>query len=78
MKWLLDRGADVNRNSHKGWTPLDYAATGQGGDWVFDNQKFERAAALLLEHGAQLSPISAAALGRWDYLEKRLQAGPGR
>ena len=71
MKWLLDRGADVNRNSHQGWTPLDYAATGRGGDWVFDNQKFERAAALLLEHGAQLSPISAAALGRWDYLEKR-------
>src|SRR5262249_52416732 len=28
MKWLLDRGADVNRNSHQGWTPLDYAATG--------------------------------------------------
>jgi ankyrin repeat protein len=71
MKWLLDRGADVNRNSHLGWTALDYAATGRGGDWVFDNQKFERSAALLLEHGAQLSPISAAALGRWDYLEKR-------
>jgi len=70
MKWLLDRGADVNRDSHQGWTPLDYAATGQGGDWIFDNQKFEHAAALLLEHGAQLSPISAAALGRWDYLEK--------
>jgi ankyrin repeat protein len=70
MKWLLDRGADVHRNSHNGWTPLDYAATGQGGPWVFDNQKFERVAALLLEHGAQLSPISAAALGRWDYLEK--------
>jgi ankyrin repeat protein len=75
LKWLLDRGADVsgdvNRDSHQGWTPLDYAATGRGGDWIFDNQKFERAAALLLEHGAQLSPISAAALGRWDYLEKR-------
>jgi len=71
MKWLLDRGADVNRNSHQGWTPLDYAATGRGGDWIFDNQKFERAAALLLEHGAQLSPISAAALGRWDHLEQR-------
>jgi ankyrin repeat protein len=71
MKWLLDRGADVHRDSHQGWTPLDYAATGRGGDWVFDNQKFERAAALLLAHGAQLSPISAAALGRWDYLEKR-------
>jgi ankyrin repeat protein len=71
MKWLLDRGADVHRDSHQGWTPLDYAATGRGGDWVFDNQKVERAAALLLGHGAQLSPISAAALGRWDYLEKR-------
>ena len=71
MKWLLDRGADINRNSHNGWTPLDYAATGQGGPWAFDNQKFERVAAFLLEHGAQLSPISAAALGRWDYLEKR-------
>src|SRR5678810_1099050 len=37
MKWLLDRGADVHRNSHQGWTPLDYAATGHGGDWIFDN-----------------------------------------
>jgi ankyrin repeat protein len=71
MKWLLDRGADVHRNSHNDWTPLDYAASGQGGDWIFDNEKFARTAALLLEHGAQLSPISAAALGHWDYLEKR-------
>jgi ankyrin repeat protein len=71
MKWLLERGADVERKSQQGWTPLDYAASGQGGDWVFDNEKFERAASLLLEHGAQLSPMSAAALGRWDYLEKR-------
>ncbi len=71
MKWLLGRGADVNRSSYHGWTPLDYAASGQGGPWVFDNEKFERVAALLLEHGAQLSPISAAALGRWDYLERR-------
>ncbi len=69
ITWLLDRGADVNRDSHRGWTPLDYAASGHGGDWIFDNQKFDRTAALLLEHGARLSPISAAALGRWDYLE---------
>ena len=70
MKWLLDRGADVNRNSHRGWTPLDYAVDGRGAAGVFDNRKFEHAAALLMEHGAQLSPISAAALGRWDYLER--------
>ncbi|MEO8368198.1 MAG: ankyrin repeat domain-containing protein [Candidatus Solibacter sp.] len=70
MQWLLERGADVNRNSREGWTPLDYAATGQGGDWVFDNEKFEATAALLLQHGGRLSALSAAALGRWDYLEK--------
>jgi ankyrin repeat protein len=68
MKWLLDRGADVNRKSRQGWTPLEYAATGQLGPWVFDIEKFERTAALLLEHGAQLGLLSAAALGRWDYL----------
>jgi ankyrin repeat protein len=71
MKWLLDRGADVNRKSHHGWTPLDYAANGHCGPWVFDNEKLGRTAAFLLEHGAELSPISAAALGRWDYLEKQ-------
>jgi ankyrin repeat protein len=80
MKWLLDHGADANRKADcppfhgasflpaSGWTPLDFAATGQGGDWLFDNRKFERVAKLLLEHGAQLSPLSAATLGRWDYL----------
>ena len=70
MKWLLDHGADVNRKSQQGWTPLDFAATGRRGDWLFDNRQFERVAALLLEHGAQLSPLSAATLGRWDYLAK--------
>jgi ankyrin repeat protein len=84
MKWLLDHGADVNgradfepdqgatvlAKSQQGWTPLDFAATGHGGDWLFDKQKFERAANLLLENGAQLTPLSAAAMGRWDYLEK--------
>jgi ankyrin repeat protein len=68
MKWLLEHGADVNRTSQEGWTPLDFAATGRWGDWLFDNEKFQRVAALLLEHGAQLSPLSAATLGRWDYL----------
>jgi ankyrin repeat protein len=70
MKWLLDHGADVNGKSDEGWTPLDFAATGRGGDWLFDNAKFERVAELLLTHGAELSPVSAAALGRSDYLAK--------
>jgi ankyrin repeat protein len=83
IKWLLDRGKDVNARaqcvphqsatfldrSPQGWTPLDFAATGRGSDeWLFNNDKFQPAAKLLLEHGAELSPLSAAALGRWDYL----------
>jgi ankyrin repeat protein len=84
MKWLLDRGADVNKKedfglfhgasflpkSQQGWTPLDFAAVGWDGDWLFDNQKFQRVAKFLLEHGAQLTPLAAATLGRWDYLGK--------
>ncbi len=83
-KWLLDHGADVNckavlslfhgatflPNSPQGWTPLDFAATGHGGDWLFDTHKFERIAKVLLDHGAYLTPLTAATLGRWDYLEK--------
>jgi ankyrin repeat protein len=85
MKWLADHGAEVNARAHRvphhsatfldrlaqGWTPLDFAATGSGSDeWLFNNDKFQPAAKLLLEHGAELSPLSAASLGRWDYLEK--------
>jgi ankyrin repeat protein len=70
MKWLIDHGADINGKSEQGWTPLDFAATGRGGPWHFDTQKFQRVAEFLLRHGAQLSPLSAATLGRWDYLEK--------
>jgi ankyrin repeat protein len=68
MRWMLNRGVDINRKSQQGWTPLDFAASGRAGGWIFDNEKFERTAKLLLEHGAQLSPLSAATLGRWDYL----------
>jgi ankyrin repeat protein len=68
VTWLINHGADVNQKAEQGRTPLDFAATGWGGDWLFDNPKFERTAELLLKHGAQLTPLSAAALGRWDYL----------
>ena len=71
-KWLLDHGADVNRKSQpdfwwrEGRTPLDFAAwecaEGSG------RSTSEAMAALLIERGAALTPLSAAALGRWDYL----------
>lgn len=56
--------------SHPGWTPLDFAASGKSGGWLFDAAKFQRVAQLLLENGAHLTPFSAAALGRWDYLSQ--------
>jgi len=70
--WLLDHGADVNRQSQpdfwrwKGRTPLEFAvwecAEGSG------RSASEAMAALLIERGAELTPLAAAALGRWDYL----------
>jgi ankyrin repeat protein len=70
-KWLLDHGADVNKPSQpdfwrwKGRTPLEFAV------WEFaadsDRSAREAIAALLIERGAELTPLAAAALGRWDY-----------
>ncbi|HEY7334451.1 MAG TPA: ankyrin repeat domain-containing protein [Bryobacteraceae bacterium] len=73
MKWLIDHGAGVDRRTGKfqqGWTPLDFAACGSSGEWLFDNEKFRRTAQFLIDQGAHLTPLSAAALGRWDYIEK--------
>ncbi len=71
-RWLLDHGADVNTPSQpdfwrwKGRTPLEFAV------WEFaadsDRSAREAMAALLIERGAELTPLAAAALGRWDNL----------
>jgi ankyrin repeat protein len=82
-RWLLHHGADVNKPSQpdfwrwKGRTPLEFAV------WEFaaDSDRSlgaeprsakaagrEAMAALLIERGAELTPLAAAALGRWDYL----------
>jgi ankyrin repeat protein len=71
-RWLLDHGADVNKPSQpdfwrwKGRTPLEFAV------WEFaaDSDRSARAAtaALLIERGAELTALAAAALGRWEYL----------
>jgi len=66
-KWLLDHGADVNRKSREGWTPLDFAAW-ECAEEPWGGSICEAIAALLVERGAALTPRSAAALGRSDYL----------
>jgi ankyrin repeat protein len=71
-KWLLDHGADVNRQSQpdfwrwKGRTPLEFAVWECAAD--SGRSASEAMAALLIGHGAELTPLAAAALGRWDYL----------
>ena len=70
-KWLLDHGADVNKKSQpdfwrrEGQTPLEYAVWGAEGS---NRSASDAIAALLIERGANLTPLAAAALGRWDYL----------
>jgi ankyrin repeat protein len=70
--WLLDNGADVNQKSQpdfwrrEGRTPLEFAVWECAED--SGRSASEAMAALLIERGAGLSPLAAAALGRWDYL----------
>jgi ankyrin repeat protein len=71
-KWLLDHGADVNKQSQpdfwrwKGQTPLEFGVWECAAD--SGRSASEAMAALLIERGAELTPLAAAALGRWDYL----------
>ncbi len=75
VEWLLERDpSNVNRRSEQGWTPLEFAATGRMGPWLFDRAAFARVAARLLDHGAELGPLSAASLGRSEYFRTRRKA----
>jgi ankyrin repeat protein len=67
-RWLLDHGADVNRKSREGWTPLDFAAWECRAEEPWGGSICEAMALLLVERGGALTPRSAAALGRGDYL----------
>jgi len=72
-KWLLDHGADVSKRARPNFwwreerTPLDFAAW-ECAEEPPGNTTFEAMAALLLARGAVLTPVAAAALGRWDHL----------
>src|SRR5262249_26878782 len=71
VNWLLDHGADVNKPSQpdfwrwKGRTSLEFAVWEYAAETGRSTR--EAMAALLIERGAELTPIAAAALGRWDY-----------
>jgi ankyrin repeat protein len=74
IAWLLDRGASVDARDRNGQTPLDTAATmagwsAHGRDFSFmENsrlapERFYETVRLLREHGAELSPRAAVAIG---------------
>jgi ankyrin repeat protein len=72
VDWLLQRDAsNVNKRSEEGWTPIEFAATGRMGPWLFDIDTFRRVASVLVDHGAEIGPLSAAALGRSEYFARR-------
>jgi ankyrin repeat protein len=69
---LLDRGGDPAARGHHDFTPLDAAAH----SWYqVDAERFAEVAALLLKHGAPMTPAGAAALGKADWLRARHAAG---
>ncbi|SPE27892.1 hypothetical protein SBA3_140005 [Candidatus Sulfopaludibacter sp. SbA3] len=75
VAWLIAHGADVNRRAGGEWTPLDFAAS--GGSWLKGTSatRFGPVAKLLLAAGANLSSISAVALGNADWVRARHAAG---
>ncbi len=66
--WLLQHGAQINRRSKDGRTPLDLAVDGRR---PIDPASFAAVANLLLDAGAELTIRAAVALGRSVWLRAR-------
>ncbi len=74
VAWLLDHRAEVNHRGPGDRTPLDAASR----VWWWKPgppEGFAAVARLLREHGADLSPISAVALGETDWLRAQHAEG---
>src|SRR4030095_10747012 len=71
-KWLLDHGADVNKQSQPDFWRWEHGTPTEFAVWEYaadsGRSAREAMAALLIERGAELTPLAAAVLGRWDYL----------
>ncbi|MEX0886243.1 MAG: ankyrin repeat domain-containing protein [Phycisphaeraceae bacterium] len=74
VAWLLDHRADVKWRDIGDRTPLD-AAVGQGWGEVKARDAFAAVAARLRARGAELTPLSAVALGEADWLRQRHAEG---
>jgi ankyrin repeat protein len=75
VAWLLERRANVHKKDSNGLTPLDHAAL--GADPRNDRaERFPRLAAILLEHGAELTVRAAVALGDKLHVRKLIETQP--
>jgi ankyrin repeat protein len=75
VAWLLKRRANVGKKDPNGLTPLDHAAL--AADPRNDRaERFPRVAAMLIEHGAELTLRAAVALGDGTVVRQRIEAEP--
>jgi ankyrin repeat protein len=75
IEWLLARRANVRKKDPNGFTPLDQAAL--AADPRNDRAKrFPRVAAILLEHGSELTLRAAVASGEGDRVRQLIEAQP--
>jgi ankyrin repeat protein len=76
VAWLVEHGADVNARAKGDWTPLDFAASGRLWDaWKGSPARFQSIAKLLLRAGAEMTSISAVALGDANWVRARHAEG---
>ena len=72
VAWLLEQGADANQRGKDDWTPLGLAASQTGWEKKTGGpERFKSVAQLLLRHGAELTSVSAVALGEADWVRAR-------
>ncbi len=71
--WLVGHGYDVNWRTDSDWAPLDMAVACWRQDDSVD--RFRRMTDWLREHGAELTPRSAVALGEADWLRTKHAEG---
>jgi hypothetical protein len=75
LTWLLEHGADTERQGQGGFTPLDVAAAQFRRGQADYPERFTRVAAILRQHGALLTDRAATALGDAEWIRRRHAEG---
>ena len=75
VEWLVQHGADVNPKAKGDWTPLDFAASGRSWDEDGSPAQFASVAKVLVRAGAEITSVSAVALGDMDWVRARHAEG---